>query len=63
VWRDDGRTTVDALTASAAAHGIRGKDEELRGPVATIQRLTDSLRTTGRVDAAAAIGFGVTARE
>jgi hypothetical protein len=59
VWWDDGVSSVDLLTAGGVTHTVRGKDEELDGPAAAIKRLTDALRSRGRADAAAAIGFAV----
>ncbi len=63
VWWDDGSSTVDHITASGVAHTLRGKDEELQGPAATIKRLTDSLRAICQTDTASAIGFSVAQRK
>lgn len=63
VWWDDGVANVDHISANGVAHVLRGKDETLEGPAATIKRLTDALRTVGKMDAASAIGFSVAPRE
>ena len=63
VWWDDGLAKVDLFTATGTVPTLRGKDDLLEGPAATLKRLTDSLRTIGQADTVSAIGFGVAPRE
>ena len=58
VWVNDGQWT-QAATVGGMSTTVRGKDEELIGPVRNFQRLTEVLHGTKDIQSSSAVGFCV----